>query len=156
MSRSCDVLVFTVAVTYSLETATRGTHSGTLFTERGEIYVPRILQNFTNKTTIEAHTEILQNFKFLLESDSTEPPVWLSSLNCPLISCEWTQHAIVDTWAVVYVTRNFMLNYFIKMTCIIIYYFVLNVCLAFWICSTNFYNLNCWRFAIKTSTGKFI
>ena len=59
-------------------------------------------------------------------------------------------------WAVVYVTRNFMLNYFIKMTCIIIYYFVLNVCLAFWICSTNFYNLNCWRFAIKTSTGKFI
>ena len=69
------VLVFTVAVTYSLETATRGTHSGTLFTERGEIYVPRILQNFTNKTTIEAHTEILQNFKFLLESDSTEPPV---------------------------------------------------------------------------------
>ena len=70
------LLVPTVKLTYSMKPTSRGGDRGTLLTQRCEIYVPRVgLRQFTNRTVVELHTQMMDNYKMLLEESVTSEDV---------------------------------------------------------------------------------
>jgi len=60
-------LYFSVEVTYRLKEAWNGTIAGTSVEESTMMLVPYILANFSNRTAIEVHTQILNNLEMLMD-----------------------------------------------------------------------------------------
>ena len=66
-----SLMCIAVDLVYTMQPATQADTEGTLLTEKLSLYVPWIIQGYSNKTAVSTHHELMQNTKFLLEENMT-------------------------------------------------------------------------------------